>query len=88
MQTGRLATLTLRVRGNDGKPVTGAVVTVSATMQVHDDHGAPDTATADEQEPGTYVRGLVPSMPGPWELIVTVDSPDGQFVTVFHVQVE
>jgi hypothetical protein len=70
----RIHSWTFHVETPDGKPVTGAVISVTGGMPLHN-HGLPtDPAMTAETGDGNYVvEGFRFHMNGAWELFVTVD---------------
>lgn len=60
MQSGRLNTVTVRVKDRADRPVTGAKVTVKAEHKGMAHGGG--TFSTDEREPGVYSGGLIPPM--------------------------
>lgn len=77
MQSGRLATVTVRVKDSGGQALSGANVTFKgqhASMA----HGAGATIATQEREPGVYSGGFTPTMGGKYTLTVTVEGPAGK----------
>jgi hypothetical protein len=70
--------LSLRVTGNDGKPLENAKLQVEGNMN----HAGmkPSFAELSEQEPGVYSGTIDFTMGGDWFLLVTVTGPDGKVV--------
>lgn len=77
MQSGRLATVTLRIKDPGGQPVSGAKVTFKGE---HTGMGMGGGGTVDtqEREPGVYSGGFTPTMGGKYAVTVTVDGPRGR----------
>ncbi len=68
--------------------MTGVEVTVEAWMPGHA-HGLPDKPPVETVEPGHYqVSGLVLTMPGTWEIDVTVREGDVAEALTFSIEVE
>jgi hypothetical protein len=72
------ATITLRVKNDAGKAVTGAKITIEGNMS-HPGMG-PVFGTATEIEPGRYQAPLVFSMSGDWIILLHLTLPNGQKV--------
>jgi len=72
------ATITLRVTGASGQPVTGARVALEGNMS----HAgmAPVFAEAMEVEPGRYRANMELTMAGDWIILVHVTLPGGEKV--------
>jgi hypothetical protein len=77
MQSGRLATVNLRIRDGGGQPLSGAKVTFKA-QHTGMAHGSGGTVTAEEREPGVYSGGLIPPMSGKYAMTVVVEGPRGK----------
>lgn len=77
MQSGRLATVTIRVKDAGGQPLSGANVTVKG-QHTSMAMGGASTITAQEREPGVYSGGFTPTMGGKYAMTVTVDGPQGK----------
>ena len=86
MQSGRVATLNLRITDLSGQPLSGANVSFKgahASMT----HGA-GTVVTQEREPGVYTAGFMPTMSGPHSVTVTVDSPNAKGEKIIDAQVQ
>jgi hypothetical protein len=81
-------TLNIDVHDQDGAPVTGATVTLTASSLEMDMGANPHEAV--EKEPGRYVAEQVPmGMGGSWRVEIDVHSPDGtSVVAYFKVELE
>ena len=77
MQSGRLNTITVRVKDKAERPLTGAKVTVRAEHKSMG-HGGGGTVQTDEREPGVYSGGLIPPMDGKYALMVAVEGSQGK----------
>jgi len=74
IRTGRV-TITLRIKDESGKPVTGARVALEGNMS----HAgmAPEVGDAKEIEPGRYQGPLELSMAGDWIVLVHLTLASG-----------
>lgn len=87
MQSGRLATVTIRVTETGGQALGGANVTFKgqhASMA----HGAGATISTQEREPGVYSGGFTPTMGGRYTMTVTVDGPKGKGEKTIDAEVQ
>lgn len=76
LQSGRRATVTIRVREASGQPLTGARVNFKAQHRTMN-HGPDADRAAEEREPGVYRVNFLPLMAGSYRLTVSVDGPKG-----------
>lgn len=76
MQSGRLATVTIRVRDGD-KPLSGASVMFKG-QHTGMSMGGGGTVDTQERGPGSYTGGFSPTMGGKYAIKVTVEGPRGR----------
>ncbi len=77
LQSGRRATVSVRVNDASGQPIAGAKVNVKAQHKTMS-HGADADRLAEEREPGVYSINFLPSMAGSYRVTVSVDGPKGK----------
>ena len=85
MQSGRVATVTIRVNQADGAPLAGARVSF-IPEHTGMSMGRPTVATQ-EREPGVYSAEHMPSMAGAYRFTVKVEAAQGQAERVLDVSV-
>lgn len=86
LQSGRQASVTIRVKDSDGSPVTGG--TVSFRARHTGMNMGEEQRPATEREPGVYTGAFLPSMTGGYRLTVAVDAPGGRSQQSFDVRVQ
>jgi hypothetical protein len=86
MQSGRFASVIIRVEDEERRPVTGAKVTFNA-QHTGMQHGAGGTVTGQEREPGVYSGDIIPPMSGKYSVKVVVDSPAGKSERTLETEV-
>jgi hypothetical protein len=86
MQSGKVATVLLRVQDTSGSPLHGARVTFTPEHSGMSMGGTPPT-TAAEREPGVYSADFIPAMGGAYRVSVEVDGPRGKAQRAFDADV-
>lgn len=82
MQSGRVATVSVRVTQADGAPLTGA--TVSFVAEHTGMSMGKGTVATQERAPGVYGGEYIPPMAGTYRLTVKVEGPQGQVERVLE----
>ena len=82
MQSGRVATVTVRVQQPDGAPLGGAKV-IFKPEHTGMSMSGPPTMNTQEREPGVYAAEYMPSMGGQYRVTVQIEGPAGKSEKVF-----
>lgn len=85
MQSGRVATVMLRVNQPDGTPLKGASVRFVPEHTSMSMGASP--VPAQEREPGVYAAEYTPAMGGTYRVTVQVDGPNGKGEKTLEAQV-
>ena len=85
MQSGRVATVSVRVNQPDGSPLRGAKV--SFVPEHSGMSMSKPTMNAQEREPGVYATEYMPTMGGGYRVTVRVEGPAGTTEKVFDADV-
>jgi hypothetical protein len=86
LESGRRATVTIRIKDAGGQPLGGARVNFKAQHRTMN-HGADADRAAEEREPGVYGVTFLPSMAGSYRMTVSVDGPKGRSQATVHTEV-
>jgi hypothetical protein len=87
MQSGRLATVTIRIKDAGGQPLSGANVTFKGQHSSMA-HGAGASVATQEREPGVYSGGFTPTMGGKYTMTVTLEGSQGKSEKTLDAEVQ